>query len=434
MGQIGSKQETTPSSQPPPADWTMNTPPKLTPDDRKTFELLLQMGYSAQDALQQMTQLTVVTPSVEGNTEASNTTSTTAASSTVPQMVQEGSQGPPSTSVKTEKSDEEETRSQPRPPPPPPPAFSDSTPYNLIALSVRPTLGMLWKHYNPTGPFNAQGFCQLNTEDGIDITDIEMATIAHCNLEGQAAYVLSYGDLGDDPGICIDSTQVHFPDELIKSAKDVVVDLTDEDITTNGDSNGAMNGTPTTNATCEEQVPQDGTGQRLSGQKRKSQTQGTRTPPPRQRGSSTPPEHRLQRTHTPSERRSQTASRTLEKIRKRPTPTKLVRSYSIGLWNKWKANYEPDRTDTQHLEKFYKYVVYEMIKGRFGNKLKILYELLYRYQDHYGIVIYEDNIRKIKQRLIGHCKSWREQHERFMFIPNAVDPIPQYLGCLLREL
>ena len=86
----------------------MNTPSKLTPDDRNTFELLLQMGYSAQDALQQMTQPPVVTPSVNGNTEASNTTPTMTVSSTVPPMVQEGSQGPPSVSVKTEKPDEEE--------------------------------------------------------------------------------------------------------------------------------------------------------------------------------------------------------------------------------------------------------------------------------------------------------------------------------------
>ena len=41
----------------------MNTPSKLTPDDRGTFELLLQMGYTAQDALQQMTQPPVATPS-----------------------------------------------------------------------------------------------------------------------------------------------------------------------------------------------------------------------------------------------------------------------------------------------------------------------------------------------------------------------------------
>ena len=402
----------------------MNTPPKLTPRDRKTFELMLQMGYSAQDALQQMTQLAAVTPSVDGNMETSNTTSTMAASSTVPPMVQEGSQDPPYASVKTEKSDEEETRSQPRPPPPPPPAFSDSTPYNVIALSVQPTLDMLWKHYNPTGPHNVQGFSQLNTGDRIDLTDIETATFAQCKQGGQTAYVLSYGYLGNDPGVCIDSTQVYFPEELIKSAKDAVVDLTNEDFTANR--------TPTMNATCKERVQQDGTGQRLSGQKRKAPTQGTRTLPPRQQGPSTPPEHRLP-TSTPSERRSQTASRTLEKIRNRPAPTKLVKSYSLGLWNKWKANYEPDRTDTQHLEKFYKFVVYEMIKGRFGNKLKILYKLLYRYQDHYGIVITEDNIRKIKQRLIRNCKSWNEQHERFLFIPNAVDPIPQYLGRILRD-
>ena len=273
MGQTSSKQETTSSSQPSLADWTMNTPSKLTPDDRNTFELLLQMGYSAQDALQQMTQPPVVTPSVNGNTEASNTTPTMTVSSTVPPMVQEGSQGPPSVSVKTEKPDEEETRRQPRPLPPP--AFSDSTPYNVIALSARPTLDMLWKHYNPTGPFNTQGFSQLNKGDSIDIMDIEKASIIRCDLQGQTAYILSYGKLGDNPGVSINSTQVYFPDELIKSANDVVLDLTGEDITTNSNSNGAANGTPTTNATREEQVPQDGTGQRLSGQKRKTQALGT---------------------------------------------------------------------------------------------------------------------------------------------------------------
>ena len=182
--------------------------------------------------------------------------------------------------------------------------------------------------------------------------------------EGQTAYVLSYGKLGDDPGVSINSTQVYFPDELIKSANDVVLDLTGEDITTNSNSNGAANGTPTTNATCEEQVPQDGTGQRLSGQKRKAQALGTRTPPPRQRRSPTPPERCIQRTHTPPERRNQTTSRTLETIRKRPTPIKLVRKYSKELWNKWKADYEPNRTHTQHLETFCKYVVYKMIRGQ----------------------------------------------------------------------
>ena len=86
------------------------------------------------------------------------------------------------------------------------------------------------------------------------------------------------------------------------------------------------------------------------------------------------------------------------------------------------------------MEAFCKYVVYEMIKGRFRSKLEILYELLYRYQDHYKIAIHEDDVRKIKQRLIAHCRSWREQNGRFMFIPNAVDPIPQYLGYILPEL
>ena len=331
-------------------------------------------------------------------------------------MVQEGSQDPPYASVKTEKSDEEETRSQPRPPPPPPPAFSDSTPYNVIALSAQPTLDMLWKHYNPTGPHSIQGFSQLNTGDRIDFTDIETATFAQCKHGGQTAYLLSYGYLGNDPGVCVDSTQVYFPEELIKSAKDVVVDLTNENFT--------LNGTPVMNAICKERVQQDGTGQRLSGQKRKVPTQGTRTP--------TPPRHRLP-TSTPSERRSQAASRTLDKIHNRPAPTKLVKRYSQALWNKWKADFEPDRAHTQHLETFTKFVVYEMIRGRFGDKLKILYELLYRYQDHYGIVINEDNIRKIKQRLIRNCKSWNEQHERFLFIPDAVDPIPQYLGRILRD-
>ena len=337
----------------------------------------------------------------------------------------------PLTAVNTEKPEEEETRRQTRPPPPP--AFSDSTPYNVIALSARPTLGMLWKHYNPTGPFNTQGFSRLNNGDSLDITDIEKASITCCNLQGQLAYILSYGKLGNDPGVSINSTQVYFPDELIKSADDMVLDLTGGNTTTSNNSNGAANGTLTTNATREEQTQRDGTGQRLSGQKRKTQAQGLLTPPRRQRRSPTPPQRHIQRTHTPPERCNQTSSRILTKIRRRPAPVKLVKKYSGELWNKWRADYEPNCTHTLHMEAFCKYVVYEMIKGRFGSKLKILYELLYRYQDHYKIAIHEDDIRKFKQRLIVHCRSWREQYGRFMFIPDAVDPIPQYLGYTLSE-
>ena len=237
----------------------MNTPSKLTPDDRGTFELLLQMGYTTQDVLQQMTQPPVATPSANGNMEASNTTPTATALGAVPPMVQEGSQRPPSNSVNIEKPEQEETRRQTRPPPPP--AFSDSTPYDVIALSARPTLGMLWKHYNPTGPFSMQGFSQLNNGDSLDITDIEKASITRCNLQGQLAYILSYGKLGNNPGVSINSTQVHFPDELIKSADDMVLDLTGGNTTTSNNSNGAASGTLTTNVTHEEQTQRDGTGQ-----------------------------------------------------------------------------------------------------------------------------------------------------------------------------
>ena len=104
--------------------------------------------------LQQMMQPPVATPSANGNMEASNTTPTATAPGAVPPMVQEGSQRPPSNAVNTEKPEGKETRRQTRPPLPP--AFSDSTPYNVIAFSTRPTLGMLWKNYNPAGPFNSK--------------------------------------------------------------------------------------------------------------------------------------------------------------------------------------------------------------------------------------------------------------------------------------
>ena len=433
MGQTSSKSKTTSSSQPPPIDLTMNTPSKLTPDDRGTFELLLQMGYTAQDALQQMTQPPVATPSANGNMEASNTTLTATTPGAVLPMVQEGSQRPPSNTVNTEKPEEGETRRQTQPPPPP--AFSDSTPYNMIAFSARPTLGMLWKHYNPTGPFSMQGFSQLSNEDSLDITDIEKASISRCNLQGQLAYILSYGKLSNEPGVSVNSTQVHFPDELIKNANDMVLDLTGGSYGTSNNSNGAANGTLAMNATREEQTQQDGTGQRLSGQKRKSQDRSQRlpTPPQRQRRSPTPPQRHIQRTHTSPKRRNQTSSRILTRIRRRSASVKLIKKYSGELWSKWRADYEPNCTHTLHMDAFCKYVVYEMIKGRFGSKLKILYELLYQHQDHYKVAIHEDDIRKFKQRLIAHCRSWREQYGRFMFIPNAVDPIPQYLGYTLPE-
>ena len=184
-------------------------------------------------------------------------------------MVQEGSQRPPSSTVNTEKPEEEETRRQTRPPPPP--AFSDSTPYNVIAFSTRPMLGMLWKRYNPTGPFNMQGFSQLNNGDSLNITDIEKASITRCNLQGQLAYILSYGKLDNDPGVSVNSTQVHFPDELIKNTNNMVLDLTGGSTGVSNNSNRAANGTLGMNATREEQMQQDGAGQRLSGQKRKTQ-------------------------------------------------------------------------------------------------------------------------------------------------------------------
>ena len=133
-------------------------------------------------------------------------------------------------------------------------AFTDSTPYNMIAFSARLMLGMLWKHCNPTGPFNTQGFSQLSNGDSLDITDTEKANITRCNLQGQPAYILSYGKLGNEPGVSVNSTQVHFPDELIKNANDMILDLTGGNTGTSNDSNGAANGTLATNATREEQT------------------------------------------------------------------------------------------------------------------------------------------------------------------------------------
>ena len=180
MGLTSSKSTTTSSLQTPPVDLTMNTPSKLTPDDRGTFELLLQMGYTAQNALQQMTQPPVAAPSANANMEASSATLTTTTPGAVLPMVQKGSQCPLSNTANAEKPEEEVTARQTRPPPPP--AFSDSTPYNMIVFSARPTLGMLWKHYNPTGPFNTQAFSQLSNGDSLNITDIEMASITCCSL------------------------------------------------------------------------------------------------------------------------------------------------------------------------------------------------------------------------------------------------------------
>ena len=252
MGLISSKSTTTSSSQPFPIDLTMNTPLKLTPEDRGTFELLLQMGYTAQDALQQMTQTPVAAPSADVGTEASNTTPTTAVPGAVPPMVQEGSQRPSSNTANAEKLDEEGTEHQTRPPPPA--AFSDSTPYNMIAFSTQPTLGMLWKHYNPTGPFSTQGFSQLSTGDSLDITNKEMASITCCGLQGQPAYILSYGKLGNEPGVSVNSTQVHFLDKLIKNANSMILDLTGGNTGMNNNMNGVMNGILATSATCGEQT------------------------------------------------------------------------------------------------------------------------------------------------------------------------------------
>ena len=57
------------------------------------------------------------------------------------------------------------------------------------------------------------------------------------------------------------------------------------------------------------------------------------------------------------------SSRIIKKIRRRPAPVKLVKKYSRELWNKWRADYEPNCTHTLHMEAFCKYVEYEMIKG-----------------------------------------------------------------------
>ena len=179
------------------------------------------------------------------------------------------------------KPDEEETERQTQPPPPP--AFSDSTPYNVIAFNARPTLGMLWKHYNPTGPFSAQGFSQLSTGDSLDLMNIETSSITRCSRQGQTAYILSYGKLGNEPGVSVDSTQVHFPDELIKNANGVTLDLTGGSTGMNNGMNGVMNGTLATSMTRREQTQRGHTGQRLSGQKYRSHSRSQRPPTPPQR-------------------------------------------------------------------------------------------------------------------------------------------------------
>ena len=116
-----------------------------------------------------------------------------------------------------------------------------------------------------------------------------------------------------------------------------------------------------------------------------------------------------------------------------------MKKYSDELWNKWVAKREPKNTANEgapfrvkHLEAFRKFITTAMVKGRYADKLKIFYELLYRYQETYETVIYEEDIRKFKSKL-DRCTSWREQYERFMFIPNATDPMPQYLGVVLYE-
>ena len=101
----------------------------------------------------------------------------------------------------------------------------------------------------------------MSNGDSLDITYIEKASITRCNLQGQLAYILSYGKLGNDPGVSVNSTQVHFPDELIKNANDMVLDLTGGSTGASNNSNGAANGTLGTNATREEQMQRDGTGQ-----------------------------------------------------------------------------------------------------------------------------------------------------------------------------
>ena len=137
----------------------------------------------------------------------------------------------------------------------------------------------------------------------------------------------------------------------------------------------------------------------------------------------------MQKAHTPPECHHQISARILLEIQAGSPPSGLIKKYSNELWNSWKAHHEPQCTP--HVEAFCNYVVFEIVKARIGEKLKILHEVLYRYHDHYKVTIHEDDIRKIKERLISHCKSWREQYGRFMFIPEARDPIPQYLGYTL---
>ena len=79
---------------------------------------------------------------------------------------------------------------------------------------------------------------------------------------------------------------------------------------------------------------------------------------------------KAQRAHTPPGRHNQTSARTLLEIPVRPTPTGLVKKDSRELWNRWKAQHKP--RCTQHVDAFRNYVVFEMVKARFGNKLKIV--------------------------------------------------------------
>ena len=158
VGLTNSKLMTMSSPQPLPTSSMMDTPMRLMPDDCGTFEFLLQMGYTPQAVILQMIQASMAAPAV-APTAASTTASTTTpatASVTAPAaaqpMVQEGNQQPSTNGMNIMESDEEEVE-QPAPPAPPP-AFSDNTPYSAFALGVRPTLGVLWKHYNPTRPFN----------------------------------------------------------------------------------------------------------------------------------------------------------------------------------------------------------------------------------------------------------------------------------------
>ena len=266
MGLTSSKPTAMSSLQLLPTSSMMSTPTRLTPEDHGTYEFLLQMGFTPQAVVQQMTQAPP-----------------TAALAAAP----EGNQQPSTNGANAVETDEEEVKWPT--PPAPPPAFGNGTPYNVISFGGS-SLTALWKQYNPTGTFYMQGFAQWTNDNRIDL--IEAANITRCYLRHRPACILSYRRLLDDPRVSVNSTQVHFPDELIRSTGKMMWDIT------------GMNTTRTNGTTVEHQASNMGhterTGHGGCTQCASHTGQGGRGPSGQR--------HKIPRVHTPPEHHNQTSA------------------------------------------------------------------------------------------------------------------------------